>query len=284
MKKRLFRRFPKKKASEPQTLSGYIKAHYEQYDEQARFSTQHGQVEFLTTMRYIERYLKAGMRVLEVGAGTGRYSIALAKKGFTVDAVELVEHNIEVFRSRIPRDLSINLRQGNAMDLSFYADETFDMTLILGLLYHLFDKEDKRKAVSEALRVTKTGGVIFFAYCMNEATIFNWGFLKKNIQKGLENGVIDAKTFHCLSNPSLIFELYRKEDIDELIAGLPVERLHFLATDLMANYFLKQIDAMDQETFNLYLRYHFSICERPDVTGLFDHTLDILRKTHGVRG
>ena len=52
----------------------------------------------------------------------------------------------------------------------------------------------------------------------------------------------------------------------------------------MANYFLKQIDAMDQETFNLYLRYHFSICERPDVTGLSDHTLDILRKTHGVRG
>ena len=55
-------------------------------------------VEYLTTMRYIEKYLRPGMRILEIGAATGRYSHALARQGYRVDAVELVEHNIEIFK------------------------------------------------------------------------------------------------------------------------------------------------------------------------------------------
>ena len=76
----------------------YIVDHYNTHDEDTRFSSRHGSVEFLTTMRYIEKYLKPDDRVLEIGAATGRYSHALARKGYTVDAVELVEHNIEVFK------------------------------------------------------------------------------------------------------------------------------------------------------------------------------------------
>ena len=53
----------------------------------------------LTTMRYIDKYIKPGDRVLEIGAETGRYSHALARQGYAVDAVELVEHNIEIFRT-----------------------------------------------------------------------------------------------------------------------------------------------------------------------------------------
>ena len=64
--------------------------------------SKHGSVEFLTTMHYIEKYIKPCHRVLEIGAGTGRYSHALARQGYTVDAVELVAHNIEVFRKNHP--------------------------------------------------------------------------------------------------------------------------------------------------------------------------------------
>ncbi len=52
--------------------------HYGSYDEDSRLLSQHGQVEFLTTMGYVEKYLRPGMRVLEIGAGTGRYSHTLA--------------------------------------------------------------------------------------------------------------------------------------------------------------------------------------------------------------
>lgn len=76
----------------------YLIDFYNQYDEDSRLAPRHGSVEFLTTMRYIEKYIRPGHRVLEVGAGTGRYSHALAGRGYAVDAVELVEHNIEIFR------------------------------------------------------------------------------------------------------------------------------------------------------------------------------------------
>ncbi len=118
----------------------YIIDYYNNYDEDSRLSPRHGTVEFLTTMRYIEKYIKPGSRVLEIGAGTGRYSHALARLGYTVDAVELVPHNIEVFcRHTLPAE-HITITQGNALDLSAFSDNQYDITLLLGPLYHLYTK------------------------------------------------------------------------------------------------------------------------------------------------
>ena len=78
----------------------YLINFYNNYDEDSRLKSRHGTVEFLTTMHYIEKYLKFGSRILEIGAGTGRYSHALARQGYIVNAIELVEHNINVFKQK----------------------------------------------------------------------------------------------------------------------------------------------------------------------------------------
>lgn len=65
--------------------------YYSTHDENARLDSRHGKVEFITIVRYIEIYLKSNMRILEIGAGTGKYSHYLAQRGYSVDAVELVE-------------------------------------------------------------------------------------------------------------------------------------------------------------------------------------------------
>ena len=91
--------------------------HYSNYDEDARLEYRHGRVEFLTTMRYIEKYLqqKPNAYVLEVGAGTGRYSRTIADMGYKVEAVELVPHNIAIFAKQITATQNINVIQGNAL-------------------------------------------------------------------------------------------------------------------------------------------------------------------------
>ena len=72
---------------------------YGKYDEQTRLErSRRGQMEYFTTMEYIHRYAGKGTKVLEVGAGTGRYSIALAKEGMDVTSVELVESNLTILR------------------------------------------------------------------------------------------------------------------------------------------------------------------------------------------
>lgn len=113
----------------------YLEKYYQNYDEEGRLASRHGMVEFITTMKYIEKYLQPGMRIMEIGAATGRYSHALARKGYRVDAVELVEHNIEIFRQNTIENESVTITQGNAMDLSAYQMD--DATYELFLKYHL---------------------------------------------------------------------------------------------------------------------------------------------------
>ena len=252
--------------------------YYQNYDEDARLTSRRGTVEYLTTMRYIERYLRPGMRILEIGAATGRYSHSLARKGYTVDAVELVEHNIERFRQNTQPGENITITQANAKNLAGFEDDTYDITLLLGPMYHLFTEEEKLQALSEAIRVTKKGGILFSAYCMGDASILLYGFVRGEIHNIIRECMLDPVTFETFSRPWDLFELHRKEDIDALRSHFPVTQLHFLATDGYANHMRSILDQMDEETFNLFLRYHFATCERADMLGYSNHTLDIFRK------
>ena len=251
---------------------------YGNYDEDNRLNTRYGMVEFLTTMRYIEKYLRPGMRVLEIGAATGRYSHFLARQGYRVDAVELVDHNIEIFKRNTTPGENITITQGNAKDLQGFGDNTYDITLLLGPMYHLFTEEEKLQALSEAIRVTKKGGIVFSAYCMGDASVLMYGFGKGKIHEIMEKCMIDPITFKTFSQPWDLFELHRKEDIDALRSHFPVTQLHFLATDGYANHMRQTMSEMDEDTFRLFMQYHFATCERPDMIGYSNHTLDIFRK------
>ena len=255
-----------------------LNSYYANYDEDGRLRSKHGFVEFHTTMRYIQKYLKPGDRILEIGAGTGRYSHALAQKGYSVDAVELIEHNIEVFRQNTQPGEQINIRQGNALDLSDYQNDTYDITLLLGPMYHLFTQEDQKQALKEAIRVTKPGGVIYAAYCNNDATVVQFCFQRGMLREPRYRELIDPITFKAKSTPEELFVLYRKEDIDALMENMPVERLHYVGTDMAANYIREAVDAMDDELYALFLRYTDVICERPDMVGVSHHLLDVFRK------
>ncbi|MBD5499731.1 MAG: class I SAM-dependent methyltransferase [Lachnospiraceae bacterium] len=250
---------------------------YTSYQEEERLEAKHGQIEFRTTMKYIHEYLNPGKKILEVGAGTGRYSLALAKEGYEVDAVELVERNIETFRSKVQPGESIRIMQGNAMDLSMYDDETFDGVLSLGPMYHLFEEKSKKKALEEAIRVTKRGGIIFVAYCMNEATLIQYCFQNETIWEDMKKGLI-SEDFHWISNENDAFSLVRSDEIEALTQDYPVQRLKLIATDGSSRYMKDTVDAMSNDLFELYFKYHLSICERKDLIGASNHTLDILRK------
>ena len=128
---------------------------YDIFNEDTRLNrSKAARVEFLTTVRYIEKYLKEGDRILDIGAGAGEYSLYFASRGFEVSALELADANIAAFRKKLTPDDKIDLFQGNALDLSRYADKSFDIVLLLGPLYHLKNDTDKQKCISEAKRVS----------------------------------------------------------------------------------------------------------------------------------
>lgn len=257
-----------------ESLTNYYMTH----DEDLRLTTRRGSVEFLTTVHYIEKYLKPGMRLLEIGAGTGRYSHYFAQNGYCVDAVELMECNIEVFKENTRAGENVTIQQGDAIDLSDIESDKYDITLLLGPMYHLYTEEDKLSALSEAIRVTKKDGIIFVAYCNNDISVYHFGFLRQGFKGGEYDHLIDFDTFKLSSTPKEVFTLYRKEEIDGMMSNFKVKRLHYVGSDMLTRFIGSAVDEMDDETFRMYMKYHFCICERSDMVGASNHMLDVFRK------
>ena len=257
----------------------YIEDYYNSYDEEGRLLSQHGQVEYLTTMKYIRECLVgvSEPKILEVGTGTGRYSVTLARQGYRVTAVELVAHNLELLKAKLDGTEPLTAIQGNAMNLSALPDGAYDLTMLLGPMYHLYTREDKLKALVEAARVTRPGGYILVSYCMNEPTVLQYVFGNNKLREVMELNML-TPDWHCVSEPKDLFELVRTEEIAVLDTEVPVKRIKLVATEGATNYMRDSIDAMDDETFAKWVDYHFAICERPDLIGASHHTLDIIRK------
>ena len=235
-------------------------------------------IEFVTTTNYIDKHLKKGDKILEVGAGTGAYSLYYAKKGYEVSSLELINHNVQIMKSKITNDLKINVIQGNALDLSMYEDNTFDITLVLGPLYHLFKKEEERKAIKEAIRVTKPGGKIFIAFILFDLSLVNWGFQNKNIYNNYGDGKQVSKEFTPNNNEELIFNMKYYSDVKKLINEFPIKEISYVATDGIGRIIKDDINNMTEEEYELYLKYHLSICEREDLIGYSGHILAIVQK------
>lgn len=259
-------------------MSTELEKYYNKFCEEKRLTRRHGYVEYVTSMKYIHEYLPQGkketIKILDVGAGTGRYSVQLAGEGYDVTAVELVKYNLGILKSK---KSGVKAYQGNALNLSRFEADQFDMVLVFGPMYHLYTKEDKVKALKESKRVVKPGGIILVAYCMNEYSILTYGFKEGHMKESIRNQKVDD-SFHVRSKEEDLYDYVRIEDIDAIDQAAGVKREKLIAADGPANYMRTVLNAMDEETYQLFIQYHLSTCERKDLLGASAHTLDIVRK------
>ncbi|MDD3363079.1 MAG: methyltransferase domain-containing protein [Hespellia sp.] len=253
-----------------------IEQYYNKFCEDKRLLSRHGTVEYVTSMKYIHECLKQyeNPSILDVGAGTGRYSVALAEQGYDVTAVELVKYNLGILKSK---KSSVKAFQGTAVKLSRFGDESFDLTLVFGPMYHLFTFEEKLQALREAKRVTKKGGTILVAYCMNEYAVITHAFKERHILEDLKAGKLD-ENFRTQTKTEDLYSYVRTEDIAELDEAADLERVKIISADSAADFMRPFLNALSEEEFQEFIRYHLSICERGDILGASAHTLDILRR------
>ena len=253
--------------------------YYNKFNEEKRLDSRHGQVEFRVSMKYIHDYIpedreKNDIKILDIGAGTGKYSVALSKEGYDVTAVELVKYNLGILKSK---GSNVKAMQGNALNLKKLNDNIFDVTLLFGPMYHLFGQEDKKKALSEARRVTKPGGIILVAYCMNEYGVLTYAFKEKHIEECMEENRL-TKDFKTISYKENLYDYMRIEDIDKLLVDSGLERIKIISPDGPANYMRPFLNQLTEEEFEYFVQYQMATCERQDLIGAGAHTLDILRK------
>ena len=246
--------------------------YYNKFNEDKRLKTKHAKIEYLTTMKYLKEYLKPNSKILDIGAGTGAYSIPLFEEGYEIDAVELVKHNLKV----IEKKSNIKCFNINATNLSKIKDSTYDITLLFGPMYHLISKDEKIKALYEAKRVTKKNGLIFISYCMNEYALITHGFIENAILNELDK--ID-NNYKIISKEKDLYSFVRLEDINELNKITNLKRIKIISQDGPTEYLKKVINKMDEETYNKFIDYHLKTCENINLLGASRHLLDILKNT-----
>lgn len=265
----------------PHFMAGYtcgsdtdlVQEIYRRSDESSRLNrSKAARVEFLTTASYIERYLKPGAKILDVGAGAGEYSLYFSHRGHTVSALELADSNMEAFQKKLTSEDAVDLQQGNALDLSRYEDDFFDIVLLLGPLYHLHSEADQLRCIAEAKRVCKPGGKLFFAFIANDMVILT---MFNEHPDYFINGDYNKETFRCDDYP---FVFHTVDACRELLRKGGVTVLHEVASDGISELLKQKIDAMDEESYAQYLRYHFYACEKPEHLGASNHLLFVAEK------
>lgn len=249
-----------------------IQKTYEIFNEAVRLQSQAARVEFITTVRYIECYLKPGAKILDVGAGAGEYSLYLARKGYDVCALELATRNIKTFQAQLLPEDHIELVQGNAVDLTRYDDESFDVVLMLGPLYHLHREEDRQRCISEARRVCKKDGKLFFAFISNDMVILT-EFMYD--QTYFMNGAYDKDTFKVEDFP---FVFHTVEQCRDMLRKGGVHILHEVASDGVSELLGDKINELNDADYAQYLRYHAYVCEKPEMLGRSNHLLFVGEK------
>ncbi|MBO4533486.1 MAG: class I SAM-dependent methyltransferase [Treponema sp.] len=269
-----------------------LEKYYNKFHEEHRLTTRHGTVEFLTTLHYIEEVARTipviasdsvaihtpeSIKIADIGAGTGRYSVELCHRGYDVTAVELVPHNLEILRSKHE---NIKTWQGDARDLHFLDDGVFDITLLFGPLYHLHGDEEKLKALAEAKRITKKDGYILVAYVMNDYSVLQYCFKEHHWKEACDKGGL-TPDFHTVCDENELYDYVRLEDIDRLNKAAGLERVKIISADGAADYMRRELNEMSEEEFEAFCKYQLAVCERPELVGAGSHVVDMCKAAGG---
>jgi len=257
------------------TFTDVKKVYTELFEEETRLCRSHSSsVEFLTNKKYILNELKPGDKILELGAATGRYTMMLADLGYDVTAVEFVEKNLEVLQSKIKEKHHITPVLGDAKDLSMFEDESFDVVLNMGPLYHFPQEQDRDQVVKESMRVLKKGGTAFFAFINNdmvfvtEALLYSKTFLE-------DNHLYNKETHKIYDDPFTVLTI---ESIRNLMNKWGCDEYKFIASDGYAELLEQQIDQLSEDKFQKWLNFHFYMCEKKEALGASHHLLYVTKK------
>lgn len=243
-------------------------------------------MEFALNTRALREYLPARAAILDVGGGPGRYSIHLAQQGHEVTLLDLSAANVELGR-RKAAEFGVSLRDcvhGDALDLSRFADQSFDAVLLMGPLYHLLEEADRARAVNEALRVLRPGGLLFAAFITRNAFLID---LLRAAPEELSNytpQLLDHLLTHGTNvvtdqNPGFTNAYFvDPTEVAPWLAGFGLTRLRVMASDPIVQPVEERINALSGRDFQCWADVCYRISVDQTVWGTAEHLMYIGRK------
>ncbi len=168
------------------------------------------------------------------------------------------------------------LNQGDAVDLRHFADHSFDAVLLLGPMYHLFEKTEQHRALDEAIRVAKPCGIIMTAFISVYQIMYS-NYLSGNFRAGIEENF--DKDFRVKHYKEQGFTGFDIQEFEALFSNKPVQKVALAGTDSVLEL-AEQTPSfcLSDEDFELFAEYHLKTCETRELLGSHSHLLYICRK------
>jgi SAM-dependent methyltransferase len=203
--------------------------HYADGVERDRLTSGGDSLELVRTLSLLQAALPPPpARILDVGGGPGAYAARLAAAGYDVRLVDV--HPLHVEQARAYGTFAAALGDARGLD---DRNESADAVLLLGPLYHLTQREDRIRALREAHRVVRPGGLVAVAAIHRFASLLDGtrqGFLadprfleivKRDLREGQHRNPENVEGWFTTAYFHLPHEIC--EEVEE--AGLTVERL-----------------------------------------------------------
>jgi S-adenosylmethionine-dependent methyltransferase len=239
-------------------------------------------IEFELTKRYLNRYIKTGDRVLDIGGGPGRHSLYIAEKGCDVTLADLSDENVRFALGKAKeKGLNIKAFPCDARNIDSYAEGSFDSILLMGPMYHLLAEADRIKAVEACLKLLRPGGVIFISFISSYAgIIYSMKYEPEMILiPELETQYrlfTEDKTFVGESFTKTFF--IRHADILPFMERFGLEKLHLLGQESLLAPNEPNIQAQPKEVVDKWLDLAEKVCEREDLLPFSEHFMYIGKK------
>jgi 2-polyprenyl-3-methyl-5-hydroxy-6-metoxy-1,4-benzoquinol methylase len=241
---------------------------YNTYDEENRLAKDNfHRIEYITNIHYIEKYCLQNSIILDACAGTGRYAFYLAQNGYKVTAGDIVPLHVDNIKlknkeNNLLKEIKIN----DVLDMSFQ-DNSFDVVLCMGALYHLKTNDERHKAINECIRVLRTNGIIILSY------INKYAQMLLDSKKG---GEYFEKAYNNYKGKNKnIFIGTSPEEIKELTERHNIKEIKNIGSDGSAYFIRDEINGATEEEFEIWLKYHLETCEEGSILGNSLHGLYI---------
>lgn len=258
---------------------------YERYDEENRLTIDNARkIEFNMTTTILNEQIEPHYKILELGAGAGAYSFYYAEKGNEVVATDLIPKHVEIIKQKLKEiggEIRLSAEVVNAIDLSQYESENFDVVTCLGPMYHLTAENDRIRCIQEALRVLKPGGILAIAYINKQYIIHG---VMANLKQFLTHTFIDevlssGVTKEGGSDCFLTVGFFTSPtEIELFIRNFNIEIIDHVATDGICSLLRNQINELNDEQYDTWMNYMLSSCREKSMLGISNHGLLLCKK------